>query len=403
MFMGLNWMNVPILVSRNVLHFIVVCLLLPFCSFSQNLSQHNWYFGKSNNGIRFNRATNKPQLTSITKALDATGGTAVATDPTTANLLFYTDGQTIRDATHQTMENGDGLTGNTSSNQVAVICPVPGNANKYFVFTNTVTGDIHSTVVDMSAFGKAIFPGLPLGEVEKENKNKLVAGLSKRSEGMIIIPHANGTDFWLITHSNDLAVGGYSVSQISNASYQAKDAAVVTTTIYPTPSPIIVASFSYNKSLKKLAVATQSIGDNAQVLDFNPATGSLTLDRIIPNTASTSPLYDIEWGSSGKNAKDQIVYYLYISRLGNATDNAAILQYDYSASGGSPPVSIISQVLTNAIYESYGLQLAPDSTIYHLYRATNGGPYFIEQLNKIRSSISSSEAVSQFTLYNVST
>lgn len=364
------------------LYLLATFFLLATRLLSQDLRQHNWHFGNSTNSIRFNRVTNKAQLASIPIALPGMGRTSVATDPATGNLLFYTDGLTVRDATHQTMPNGTGLSGNVN----AAICPVPGQPNKYFLFTNSASGQISSTVVDMAAFGNSPFPTPALGNVESANKNQPIASLNNQSEGMIILTHTNGVDFWLITHSKNIVGGGYVASLISNASYQTSGAAIITfTSILPTSFPISVASFSYNKELKKLAVAIQSVGDNAQILDFNSATGTLTLDRIIPNTASTSPLYDIQWGTRTKDANDNAVYYLYMSRLGNATDPANILQYDYFApgAGASPPVTVIAPVLSTPIFESYGLQLAPDSTIYHLYRATSGGPYMIQQLSKV--------------------
>lgn len=377
--------NLKDLFSKRCFFWLAAYVFSSSSIFSQNLSQHNWYFGTSNNGIRFNRGTNVGKAINFASApvpFSSMGGGAVATDPVTANLLFYTDGVTVYDASNNRMPGSNTpLSGNPLSNQAAVICPVPGQANKYFIFVNSLSGQIFSSVVDMgpAAFGNAIFPNLALGDLELTNKNLPVAGLGTRSEGMIIVPHTNGIDYWLITHDKNVVGGGYSISQISTTSYQATAAALVTTTIYPTNFRIEVASFAYNKELKKIAVATQSVGDNAQVWNFDPATGGLAFDRLILNTGTTSPLYDIEWSTKNANGDR----FIYISRLGNGADKADVLQYDYKNSIPSTPITFTSSIITTPIYESYGLQLAPDSTIYHLYRETNGGPYLIEQLNKI--------------------
>src|SRR5882672_12264064 len=99
---------------------------------AQTLAQHNWYFGNSINAIRFNRSTNKA-FTVTDKAIPfGTGGSAVATDPSTANLLFYTDGANVYNAFHLIMPNGSGLSGNTAANQPVVICAVPGDSTKFF-------------------------------------------------------------------------------------------------------------------------------------------------------------------------------------------------------------------------------------------------------------------------------
>jgi hypothetical protein len=163
-------------------------------AFGQSLEQYNWYFGNSTQAIRFNRITGQPSL--VTKAIPmGTGGSATATDPGNANLLFYTDGQLIYDAIHTRMPGGLGLTANTSANQPVAICPVPGaaNKNKYFIFTNTASfttgGTISVSVVDMALFGNAAFPSPPLGDIESKN---LPTGLSNRSEGMILVDIAAG-------------------------------------------------------------------------------------------------------------------------------------------------------------------------------------------------------------------
>ena len=181
--------------------FFLGCFCVSFLTEAQNLSQHNWYFGNSVNAIRFNRSTNQPALVNNKFIPFGLGGSAVATNASNADLLFYTDGQNIYDASNVLMDaanppsNGAGLLGNTSANQPVVICPVPEDSTKYFVFANTANyttgGTVTVSLVDMNAFGNAISPAPPLGNVFKKNMS---TGLIGRSEGMIIIPHTNGKD-----------------------------------------------------------------------------------------------------------------------------------------------------------------------------------------------------------------
>ncbi|HEX8038394.1 MAG TPA: hypothetical protein VF490_04565, partial [Chryseosolibacter sp.] len=67
---------------------------------AQNLSGHNWYFGNSNQAIRFSRSTNSPSLFSGKATPFGTGGSATASDPFNANLLFYTDGASVYDVSN---------------------------------------------------------------------------------------------------------------------------------------------------------------------------------------------------------------------------------------------------------------------------------------------------------------
>ncbi len=352
--------------------FFLFSFAIAITSQAQTLAQHNWYFGNSINAIRFNRATNKP-FTVTDKAIPfGTGGSAVATDPSTADLLFYTDGSNVYNAFDLIMPTGAGLLGNTSANQPAVICPVPGDSTKFFIFTNTANyttgGSIAVSLVDMMSFGGAVFPEPPLGDVTTP-KNVAVAGLANRSEGMTIIPHANGTDYWLITHQNGSP--DYSATLINKASFTS--GTFVTTTSSGLGLPISVANFSYNRKLKKLAVSAQDPNTNAIILTFVDTTGVLTFDRYLYNTgaATVQPqsIYDIQWDNAGQ--------YLYISRVGETGINADVLQYDYLN-----PNNTLTSVLKASEFRSWGLQFAPDSTIYHIYQAAAAGPFLVEQFTK---------------------
>src|SRR5258706_6011900 len=348
--------------------FLVLAGLVSTVTFSQNLSQQNWYSGNSTNGIRFNRANNTPSIVTNKAVPFGTGGSAVASDPSTGNLLFYTDGNTVYDAAHLAMPNGSGLNALSSANQPVAICAVPGQPNKYFVFTNntnfTAGGSISVSIVDMALFGNSVFPSPAFGDVANP-KNVAVPSLINRSEGMIIVPHANGTDFWLITHQNSSPT--YSATLINAASFTSGTYATISTSVglYTTT----VANFSYFKKTKKLAVAPQDPSTDALILTFDDATGGIIFDQYILNsgtaTTANQSIYDIEWDPKGQ--------YLYLSRTGDAGITADVLQYDYL----NPTITLTS-VLPTPVFRSYGLQLGPDSAIYYLYQATAGGPFLVD-------------------------
>ncbi len=351
---------------RNLLLlFLGIFLVLP--TWAQDLSQHNWYFGNSANGIRFNRGTNQAQLTTNQALPFGMGGAAVATDPATANLLFYTDGVRVYDASHVVMSNGTGLNGQANANQPVAIAPMPGQPNRYFIFTNTANfttgGSISMSIVDLNQFGNAVFPAPALGVVEAA-KNVAVPGLANRSEGMMIIPHDNETDFWLITHENN--------SQNYAATLIDATATFPTTFSLGLGFPLSAANISYHEASSKLAISPQSANVDALILNFDPPTGAITFDRLILNSATAATngqsIYDIEWDPQGR--------YLYLSRHGDTGIPANVLQYDYL----NPNITL-APALSSPVFRSYGLQLAPDSNIYHLYQAASGGPFLLGSLS----------------------
>lgn len=333
----------------------------PLILSGQDLKQHNWYFGNSTQAIRFNRGTNVAQSINNQALPFNSGGAAVATDPATANLLFYTDGVRVYDACHLPMPNGNGLSGFANTNQPAAISPVPGQPGKYYIFTNsanyTTGGAISRSIVDMAQFGNAVFPAPATGVVELP-RNVAMAGLTGRSEGMIIVPHANRIDYWLITHQN--ATQSYSATLINAA------ATFNTTITSGIALPISVANFSYHAATTKMAVSAQDPNTDALILNFNNTTGVFNLDRTIFNSATASTtnqsIYDIEWDVNGR--------YLYLSRQGETGITAEVLQYDYLNPGFT-----LSSILSSPVFRSYGLQVAPDSAMYHLYQSVSGGPF----------------------------
>ncbi|HLZ15713.1 MAG TPA: PKD domain-containing protein, partial [Cyclobacteriaceae bacterium] len=238
----------------------------------------------------------------------------------------------------------------------------------------TTGGSIAVSIVDMTIFGGAAVGQPPLGGLVNP-KNVAVAGLSNRSEGMIVVPHGNGKDYWLITHQNSST--NYSATWINKTSYTS---GTFTTQVTGNLGlPISVANFSYNKKLKKLAVSAQDSKTDAIIVNFDNVTGAFTLDRTIFNTgtATTQPqsIYDIQWDNAGQ--------YLYISRVGEAGIPADVLQYDYvNSTITTPPTTILNSVIKAPIFRSWGLQLAPDSAIYHIYQAVAGGAFVVEKFTK---------------------
>ncbi len=338
---------------------LCVCLLATVDSFAQTFARHNWYFGNTNRAIRFSRSNNTPALLTNKANPFGMGGSAVAANPINGDLLFYTDGTTVFDITHTAMPNGSGLTVTPNTNQPVVIGNVPGAAAQYYIFTNTASfttgGNILLTTVDMSLSGNESFPEPPIGNVTTKN---VPTGLTNRSEAMLVVPHTDGQTYWLLTHQNNS--DSYTAVRIGAGGVL--ETPVVSTGV--TGFNISAGNFSYHATSGKVAVAPQTANVNVAILNFDNTTGLFTLDQLIPNSASATAqqVYDTEWSPSGR--------FLYIAREND------VVQFDTA----TPGASFVS-VITNTINRSYGLQLAPDTAIYHLYQATSGGPFLLGRFN----------------------
>ncbi|HTF21522.1 MAG TPA: PKD domain-containing protein [Chryseolinea sp.] len=332
---------------------------------AQSLTGINWYFGSTPEGVRFGRSDKSITLVDNQASPFGTGGSAVASSAVNGDLLFYTDGMNIYDVSNQPIPNGTGLGGNPAGNQAVAVAKVPGQDDQYYVFVNSANGATPGSVsyrlVDMSLPGNAVFPNpIPMGEATSATNTTL--GLNSTAESMIVIPQEGTENFWLITHANGSTT--YTVTLVTTAGPQPPatyDVGVIT-------QP---GNFSFHAGTNQIAVSPQEANRNVEILDFDPLTGALTFDQDVPNSAVANvgtgvAIYDTEWSFSGT--------YLYISSEGEGGVPGNVMQFDVN-NPTLTPASILPQ--PNTIYQSYGLQMGPDSTIYHLYQATPGGPYLM--------------------------
>lgn len=337
-----------------------------FASFlqAQDLSQHNWYFGNSTQAIRFDRTTNAAEQ--ITKNLPlpfGIGGSGVATDHTNRNLLFYTDGANVYDANGLVMPNGTALGAATITNQPVALCPVPAQANQFYVFTRDAGGTVTVSTVDMTQFGNSLFPAPANGDVTTRNQ-VVGSGLANRSEAMLLIAHPRDTAYWLITHEQNTS--NYTVTAISNTGF-------TNTVVSGLGFDLTAANFSYHEATGRLAVAPTDADMNVEILNFNNTNGALTFNQFIFNTSANATTeaatYDTEWSLTGR--------FLYLSRTGDTGIQANLLQYDFTN-----PTNTLDTISTlpSGMFRSWGIQMAPDSSIYHVYQASAGGPLLVGRL-----------------------
>lgn len=134
---------------------------------------------------------------------------AIAND-SAGNLLFYTNGVYIADASHDTMLNGSGINPGPYVNtfrdaglripQGDIIIRDPGNLNEYYLFHETATYDsnigsqveeLYYSKIDMSLNGG-------LGAVT--SKNNVLLHDTLLNGAITAVRHANGRDWWLQFH-----------------------------------------------------------------------------------------------------------------------------------------------------------------------------------------------------------
>ncbi|MCP1382486.1 T9SS type B sorting domain-containing protein [Runella salmonicolor] len=291
----------------------------------------NWYFGY-NAGISFIDGTPKPLSGGVISTWE---GCASISD-NNGNLLFYTDGSTIRNKKHLVMPGAVDLGGHSSTTQSATIVPLPEEDNIYYVFSIDFSGG--EKVLQYSIVDMRLNEGLG-GLVSKNN-----VLLTNSSESLTVIKHCNSIDYWIL--ANELGTNSFKAFKLTNEGLNRK---FVESKIGARKGPAGHLKASPNG--QKIAVALFS--DSFELFDFNPNTGVLSNPMLIRHP-EFHPTYGLEFSADNR--------YLYLA--GTLLDGKQIYQFDLTA--GSASAVLQSKTLIGKITESYfgALQLGPDNKIY---------------------------------------
>ncbi|MBP6696618.1 MAG: HYR domain-containing protein [Flavobacteriales bacterium] len=295
-------------------------------------SEMHWYFGDSAS-IDFNSGN---PVAGSASAMFCREGNACISDAS-GDLLFYTNGLTIWDRTHQVMANGSGLLGGTllSSINQALILPWPGSSTVYCVITmdeleNNYANGVRWSQVDMTLNGG-------LGAVTLKNQFLHDQG----QESMAATYHANGTDIWVLFPRP-------SPARIELYLLTANGFQAPIITVPPNSDNIMRPIFSH--SGKRLAITWRTpfpFINSWHLLDFDPATGALSnqLDFPLPGFSFAQ--------ACEFSPNDQVLYM---------SDFDGLHQYDLTQTTASAIQN--SQYTLNANITPLHVRLAPNGKIY---------------------------------------
>lgn len=343
------------LFMRNILlSFLFVSLLLSFTpfAFAQDKTAcdyvlpgrtFNWTFGDrallqfSEEGIN---------SSAMPGSIDIPKGVSSISDDE-GNLLFFTDGIRVYTSGFFFMNDATDLKGNPLANQSAIFVPSSGNPNKYFLFT----ADLYVPPVYTNGIRFSVIERLNTGWTITE-KNTLL--LTQNTQKLAGVQHANGTDYWVVTHGFGSEKGG---------SYYAFLVASDSVVMAPVESVVgqrHEGNYNNNGGYmkispdgRKIALAIPEAG-LVEVADFDPATGQVS--NATHNTnMSFSYALGVEFSGDSKK--------LYLSTNPLSGEVNMLYQFDLVQNGLDNPVEIAS--FSPADGRQLGaLQLAADGRIY---------------------------------------
>lgn len=325
--------------SSYLMKKIFISCILSIVLFTANtnaqsvLNQSNiWYFN-FNCGIDFNSGS--PVSLNNGSLYTNEGSTSIS--DSSGSLLFYTNGVTVYNANHQTMQNGNNLHGGTSTSQSCIAVRQPGSNTVWYLFTVAQAGGNEGarySVIDMSlqgGLGEVLVKNIPLATPVEE---KVTACLQ-----------ANGTDYWILFHG--LYNNGFYAFPLTSSGV---GSAVVTQTgLIP---GIGTGCMKFSPDGSKLAIARYDLYC-FQVFDFDKSTGIISNGFKIP-LGNNFLSYGVEWSRDGKR--------LFMGNVDSSPGEV------YVADMTQPDSTSINASVTLVAYgpnDIFGsLQMGPDGKIY---------------------------------------
>lgn len=296
-----------------------------------------------------------------------------AISDSTGNLLFYTNGCSIADSSHQIMLNGNGLNNMTDPYYIqngypakTLILPKPNSSNLFYLFHSEYPTNINGQII----YGNALKFNYSLvdmnfnngdGEVILKNIPILNDTIGGGGNLLTACKHANGYDWWILVPEYE-----------SNAYYRFL---LTEDNIYGPFRQELGYSFSWiDYSGQDIFSPNGSLyvrydpQNQAHLYDFNRCTGELSYRQQI-NVPSNS--------NAGGAAISSNSRFLYIA------NDTIVFQYDLQAA------DINASRVTVAIYDGFQspiqlatnfwqMQLAPNGKIYGVASGSTDRLYVIE-------------------------
>lgn len=321
-------------------------------------SMDKWYFGNEA-GLDFSSGSPVAITTSALNSIEASASIADAS----GNLLFYTDGVTVWDATNNVTPNGTGLLGNVSTSQIMIV-QKPGSVNNYYIFYADSFGGpngLRYSEMDMSLNNGN-------GDIVLATKNTLL--YLNASEKMAAVSHCNGTDVWLATKKN--SENNFYAYLITASGIQTP---VISSSGNIDGSCCHMMKFSPNGAFLAYTNNYLDTGDDSKLYNFNALTGALTFHSNLPRSAANlENTYGISFSPDNTKLYTSTFYHTSPEGVKNV-----LYQYDMESTDIAASRTIIFSVL----YPNQGvnptpfgnLQNGPDGKIY-LARWSSNTPAF---------------------------
>lgn len=307
----------------------------------------NWYFG-TRAGITFQNGDPSALSDGVMSTME---GCAVQSNPSSGEMLFYTDGVTVWNRLHEPMPNGTGLNGDPSTSQSALIVPAPGSVGIYYIFSaapitsanlNGRCYCLYYSVVDLRRGGG-------FGDVVRKNEI-LINDITEHVTGTL---DCQGEGYWIVARSRSTrAFFSFRLTRDGLQTFP-----VTSDASNPTLTVRSAGQMHISPDGRRLVIS--SVTSNSQLYDFNPVTGKVTNGINLFPSDPQGAHYGAAFSPDSR--------YVFIA-VSDRTDSLPLEIFRFRIDLPSASQVVASRRLAaglpSAVSSWTPMQLAPDGRIY---------------------------------------
>jgi large repetitive protein len=324
--------------------------------YSQGFNNNEWIFGycgpsQENSYLSFGKGQDPIVRTLPGTVIVGENNNAIAIDPITGNIIFYTNGELVYNGNNDPLEGmAPGINGNFLGRQQVAIGTLefdPEGEKLYYIFYLSPTGQLQYAAVDMNAPGQAVGNQPPLGEVT--DKDVLI---TNGASGAIIVVKSSDSPSYLISYE-----GGNVISRRlegTEGDFTITDSSPVDFT----PKAIL-----FDEDRGKIILIPESDNEDIVILDYDTSAGTFGPADTVEQSGGTESIEGAAFSPDGQ--------YFYFSR-GNE-----LLRLPVNDLNADPEVI----PLENDIFKVYDIKVGPDGRLYYIYEEVDGGPQLIGRVN----------------------
>ncbi|WP_162416933.1 T9SS type B sorting domain-containing protein [Cyclobacterium roseum] len=344
--------------------FLLIGLCAPFLGYSQGFNENEWIFGYCEGGENSYLTFGKDQEARVaTLPGNITLGkanSAMAIDPITGEILFYTDGALVYNYLNEAMQGVVGELGGveTARQSVAIASldfdPEPGGAKEFYIFYISPAGELEYSLVDMNDQGGAPANQPPAGSVSP-------GGVISDAQGPIMVVKSGSSPNYLLSVEN----GELVARRVEDMQGQFTETAQI-------PLDVAAAAIDYDEDSGTVYLLPEAAGEDLVSLSFDTASGVFGSPETLADTGGEEPIGGLTVSPDGDflyySQGDELIRYFIgdPSSLDPEPDPAEI-----------PDSGAVSLPLTNEIHAIYDVKNGPDGQLYYIYEEVEGGPQYI--------------------------